>query len=89
MNTRKLPAMTADELETLVRKAVREELDAAGLRIDSPEARDATREDFRFLRKMRGAFDGAASKIGYTILIALAGGVMWLVTAGLNVWKGQ
>lgn len=79
--------MTADELETLIRKAVRDELDAAGLRIDEPEARDAAREDFRFLRKMRNAFDGAASKIGYTILLALVGGVIWLVTQGLAFWR--
>jgi hypothetical protein len=79
--------MTADELETLIRRAVRDELDAAGLRIDEPEARDAAREDFRFLRRMRNAVDGAASKIGYTILIALTGGVVWLISQGLLFWR--
>lgn len=87
MVARRLPPMTADELETLVRKAVRDELDAAGLRVDEPEARDAAREDFRFLRRMRHAFDGAASKIGYAILLGVTSGIIWLFTQGLNVWR--
>lgn len=81
--------MTADELEALIRKAVRDEFSASGLRVDEPEHQYQAREDFRFLRKMRGAFDGAASKIGYTILTAFAGGILWLIYQGANMWKGQ
>ena len=89
MTGKRLPAMTPEELEDLIRKAVRAEFSAVGLRVDEPEYQDQAREDFRFLRKMRGAFDGAASKIGYTILLAIAGGISWLVLQGLNVWKGS
>lgn len=88
MNTKPIPHMTADDLEALVRKAVRDELNAAGLRLDDPSHQDEAKEDFRFLRKIRKSFDGAASKIGYTILLALAGGIIWLVTQGLNAWRG-
>lgn len=80
--------MTADELKSLIRDAVREEFRDAGLRVDAAEHQDEAREDFRFLRRMRNAFDGAAAKIGYTILVAVAGGVIWLVTQGLNFWRG-
>jgi hypothetical protein len=88
MNTKPIPHMTADDLEALVRKAVREELNAAGLRLDDTAHQDEAKEDFRFLRKVRTSFDGAASRIGYTILLALAGGIIWLVTQGANVWRG-
>lgn len=84
-----LPLMTAEELESLVRKAVRDELNAAGLRLDEPEHQDQAREDFRFLRRMRKSFDGAAARIGYTILTALLGGIGWLVFQGLQFWRGQ
>lgn len=89
MNNRPLPEMTADDLEDLVRKAIRDEFSAVGLRVDDAESQDKAREDFRFLRKMRQSFDGAASKIGYTILLALFGGISWLIMQGANVWKGQ
>lgn len=81
--------MTADELKAIVRAAVREELSAVGMRVDEPEHQDEVREDLRFIRKMRKAFDGAASKIGYTILTALAGGVIWLMVQGANFWKAS
>jgi hypothetical protein len=89
MSTRRLPEITPEEFEALMRKAVRQELDAAGLRIDEPEARHEAREDFRFLRRMRNVVDGAAAKVGSIILITLAGGFIWLVTQGFNVWKGH
>jgi hypothetical protein len=89
MNTKPVPHMTADEMEALVRNAVRQELSAAGLRIDEPEHQDEAREDFRFLRKMRRSMDGAASKVGYTILLSIAGGIIWLITQGANVWRGS
>lgn len=86
MTPRNLPAMTPEELKRLIREAVREEFHDAGLRVDA-EHQDAAREDFRFLRKMRNAFDGAAAKIGYTVLLAIFAGVMWLLSAGANAWR--
>lgn len=77
------------QIETAVRKAIREELADAGLRIDDGEHQDEAREDFRFLRRLRKGLDGAAAKVGWTIMLALIGGLLWIVNAGLNVWRGQ
>lgn len=82
MTERHLPTLTADELETLVRKAVRKELSAAGIRLDDPEQEDQAREDFRFLRKLRTTFDGASAKIGGALILAIFGGIVWLLTMG-------
>lgn len=88
MNTRRVPEMTADELEIIIRKAVRDELNASGLRIDEPDHQQEAREDFRFLRRFRKAFDGAASKIGGTLLVALISGIAWLFWQGAQTLWG-
>ncbi len=71
-----------------LRQVFREELADAGLRLDGPEHVDDAREDFRFLRRLRKGIDGYASKIGWTIIAAILGGAIWLITAGLNFWRG-
>ena len=82
MTDRQLPTLTADELEALIRKAVRKELSAAGIRLDEPEHQDQAREDFRFLRRLRMTFDGASAKIGGALILAIFGGLVWLLTMG-------
>lgn len=72
------------QLKLLMREAIREESADAGLRIDG-EHQDEAREDYRWLRKMRRAWDGAAANIGNAILfgaIALAG-----VIGSLGFWS--
>jgi len=76
-----------EQLTGAVRNAVREELADAGLRIDGPDHQDAAKEDFRFLRKLRTGIDGLASKIGWAVIAAMLGGVVWVVQLGLNAWK--
>lgn len=77
------------QLEAVTRKAVREELADAGLRLDGPEHVDDAREDFRFLRRFRKGVDGTAAKIGWAVIAALLGALFWLLNSGLNLWKGQ
>lgn len=72
-----------------LRQVLREELSDAGLRLDGADHVDEAREDFRFLRKMRKGIDGTAAKIGWLVIAALLSGVLWVVTAGLNAWKGS
>lgn len=77
------------QLRAVVREAVKEEFSDAGLRVDDPTHQDEAREDFRFMRRFRKGVDGVSSKIGMAVIMALAGGLIWLVIQGANFWKGQ
>ena len=75
------------QLTDAFRAVVREELADAGLRLDGTDHQDAAKEDFRFLRRLRTGIDGAVSKVGWAIIVALLGGVVWLIQAGLDAWR--
>lgn len=60
----------------------------AGLRLEQPEHEDEARRDFMFLRSLRKGVNGTAAKIGWLVIAAVCGAVIWLVNSGLNVWKG-
>lgn len=86
-----MPGLTQEQLqqiESVVRRAVREEISDAGLRLDGPDHVDMARDDFRFLRKLRTGVDGIAAKIGWALIAALIGGLIWLVNLGVTTWKG-
>lgn len=70
-----------------IRAAFREELADAGLRLDEPDHIDEARRDFMFLRSLRRGVNGTAGKIGWMVIAAGIGAVMWLVNSGLNLWK--
>lgn len=76
------------QIEAVVRRAIREEFAEAGLRLDGPDHVDFARRDFMFVRSLRLAVNGVASKIGAAILIACIGGFVWLLQLGFNSWKG-
>jgi hypothetical protein len=76
-----------DQQMAQIREAMREELADAGLRLDGADHQDEARRDFMFLRAFRRATNGAAAKIGWLVIAAFAGGIIWLVNAGLNVWR--
>jgi len=78
---------TPEQLAQL-RTAMREELADAGLRLDSADHQDDARRDFMFLRTLRKGVNGTAAKIGWLVIAAVFGGIIWLVNSGLNVWKG-
>ena len=77
------------QLENIIRSSVREELNDAGLRLDGADHQDEAKEDFRFIRRLRKRVDGAASKVGMAVILAITSGLIWLVMQGLNLWKGQ
>ena len=81
-------SFTTEQIKQL-RAVFREELSDAGLRLDSAEHQDEAREDFRFMRKFRKTVDGAASKIGMTVLLAVIGGFVWLFMQGVKAWQGM
>lgn len=86
MSARKVSSMTEDQLIEVVRHAVRAELNMAGLRIDAPADIDEARADFAFVRRFRQAFNGAASKVGGAIILAIVSGVVWLVVVGAQAF---
>ncbi len=77
----------SDEQITQIRNAFREELAGAGLRLDEPEHQDEARRDFMFLRSFRQGVNGTAAKIGWLVIAAVAGAVIWLVNSGLAAWR--
>ncbi len=81
-------AFSSEQLAQL-RAVFREELADAGLRIDGADHVDEARRDFMFLRSLRKGVNGTASKIGWMVIAAFVGAVIWLVNSGLTFWKGQ
>jgi len=59
----------------------------AGLRLDEVAHEDEARRDFMFLRAFRKGVNGAAAKVGWLVIAALCGALIWLVTSGLNAWR--
>lgn len=82
------PAQMA-QLETVIRKAVREEFADAGLRLDEAEHQDEAKEDFRFLRRARLIWDAAVSKVGNAVLTAAVGVLLIMIGAGFWAWLGN
>lgn len=72
-----------------IRTAFREELADAGLRLESSDHQDEARRDFAFLRWLRTGVNGTAAKIGWLVIAAVCGGIIWLVNAGLNAWRAM
>lgn len=81
-------AFSSEQLAQL-RAVFREELADAGLRIDGADHVDEARRDFMFLRSLRKGVNGTAAKIGWLVIAAVIGAVIWLVNSGLTFWKGQ
>lgn len=79
---------TPEQLAQL-RAVFREELGDAGLRIDGPDHVDAAREDFRWLRKMRMAVEGTASKVGMAVILAVTSGILYLIVQGFKLFGGK
>jgi len=79
------PAQLA-QIETVIRRAVREEFAGAGLRLDDTAHQDAAKEDFRFIRRLRLTWDAGVSKVGTAVLLAAVGVVGTIATMGLWAW---
>jgi len=81
-------SFTPEQMQQL-RSVFREELADAGLRLDGEVHQDEAREDFRFLRRLRRNADNVSSKVGMTVLMAVAGGLIWVFVQGANIWKNS
>lgn len=74
------------QIESVVRRAIREEFADAGLRLDDQAHQDEAREDFRFVRRLRKSWDGAVTKIGNSVLIGVIAVVGTIVSLGFWAW---
>ena len=81
-------AFSQAQLQQL-RSVFREEMADAGLRLDGADHVDEARRDLMFLRTLRKGVNGTAGKIGWFVIAAILGAVVFLVNGGLNMWKGQ
>jgi hypothetical protein len=79
---------TPEQLDQL-RGVMRDELGDAGLRIEGAEHQDEAREDFRFLRKLRKAFDGISTQVGRSILLGAIGVLAVIIGLGFWRWIGK
>ena len=77
------------QLEAIVEKGVRKGFADAGLRIDDGASEDEARKDFAFIRAVRRTMGGWATSIGWFFIITMLSAIVWLVTQGFNLWKGQ
>ena len=77
------------QLEAIVEKGVRKGFADAGLRIDDGEDTDEARRDFSFLRTIRRTLGGWATSVGWFVILSVLSTLVWLVTQGLNFWRGQ
>ena len=75
-----------EQLTQIVRSAVQEEMADSGLRLDGEIHQDAAKEDFRFLRNLRETWDGAVSKIGNAVLVAVVAIVGTIFGLGFWAW---
>ena len=73
-----------DDLKAVIREAIREELFAVGLRADEQAHVEAARRDFFFLRRLREATEGTASRIGMAIMLSLVTGLLTVLWFGLK-----
>ena len=76
---------TRDELKSALKEALEEELEFIGIDVRRPEARQTAPPNFELLSTIAGMIDSTAKKIGYTILMAVICGVIWLAARGLKI----
>lgn len=79
-------SLSPAELEEMIGRVVRNELMHAGVYVEDAKGREESRADFGFLRRVRRAYDSMVSKIGAAVVLALVGGLVWLIVQGAKVW---
>ena len=77
------------QMREVVKGAVRDEFADAGLRLDDASHQDEAKEDFRFVRRLRHSVDGAAGKVGMTIILAITSGLLYLAVQGFKLFGGK
>jgi hypothetical protein len=81
-----LITISKEDLEKIVREAIRVEMYAIGLRADDPNQVDEARRDFMFMRRIRTFTESLAQKIALTVAVAIVGSAITLLTLGFRAW---
>lgn len=81
--------LSKDELRELVREVLAEHQELIGQPVDTAAARADLRADATFLRRVRLLIDGAATKVGYAVLMAVVAAVIGLITLGAGTKFGH
>ncbi len=84
-----LPVLSRDELRELVREVLDERQELVGLPAASPDDRGELKQDALFVRRLRKAMDGAASKIGYAVILGIATIIGGLIATGFSTKIGH
>lgn len=74
------------QLKLLVKEAMAEAFSDVGLRVDSEEAVFEARRDFAVLRWIREAMNRTAQKVGWAVIAALLGAVLFIGKIGLDTY---
>lgn len=81
--------LTKEELRELVRDVLAEHHELIGQPVDTTSAREELRADAAFLRRLRHLVDGAATKVGYFVLMTVVASIIGLLTLGAGVKIGH
>ena len=84
--TKAQEVLTPEQLTSIVRSAVREELADAGLRLGGEDHQDEARADFRFMRNLRKTWEGSVNKVGSGVLLAIVAIVGTIFGLGFWAW---
>lgn len=73
----------------MIREAVADAFANVGIHDDDAEKLDEARADFRFIRRLRVGIEGAQSKVGAAVLIAIVTGFLTLLGLGTKNLLGR
>lgn len=81
--------ITEDRFRAILKEELDMHFERIGLVTDTADERRDAQSDFRFLRRIRLAYEATSAKVGSAILLAIVGLVITLVAAGFNLKFGR
>lgn len=78
-----------DELREIVREVLDEQQQRVGLSVETGKDRDELKADALFVRRLREAANGAATKLGYAVLMSAAALVAGILVTGWHATIGR
>lgn len=79
-------AIQLAQLKLLVKEVMADFFSDIGLRVDSEEAKFDARRDFSTLRWLREASNRTAQRVGWAVIAAIVGGVLFIGKLGIDAY---